>query len=284
MQLLITGQPVANPKWDAQLGSLTPRRFRYRPTLRPKTQEITEMPCRHRLYPHKFSYGVSSQAVPYSSAPSAGCCAIEIAFAIECQSGRQLSRCSSLAGIDHGNLRGQLQIDQQVDTAIDLVPQCSLLRRDDLLKYRNVLHAQCKELLVNSRRSIHVILRLRIGHGVVVCGILLNHRPPFVIGFDGFPSVLVKNRPELSGLVGGDGHVLRHDLLALSAKVRPKHLDVLVLDDVRLRVCSRSTLRRGLLRRLLAHDGYAAHKQRADHNENCYDALLHDSFSVLTSK
>src|SRR5271157_4972258 len=116
---------------------------------------------------------------------------------------RQLSRCSLLAGIDHGNLRGQLQIDHQVDTAIDLVAQCSLLRRDDLLKYRNVLHAQCKELLVNSVRSLHVVLRLRIGHGVVVRGILLNHRPPFVIGFDGFLSVLVKNRPELGGLVGG---------------------------------------------------------------------------------
>jgi hypothetical protein len=39
------------------------------------------------------------------------------------------SRQSLLTGLDHRNLRGQLQIDQEVNAAIDLVPQCSLLGR-----------------------------------------------------------------------------------------------------------------------------------------------------------
>jgi hypothetical protein len=34
---------------------------------------------------------------------------------------------SLLAGVDHRNLGGQLQIDQKIDTAIDLVPQRGLL-------------------------------------------------------------------------------------------------------------------------------------------------------------
>ena len=44
------------------------------------------------------------------------------------------------AGIDHRNHRGQLQIDQEVDTAIDLVAQRSLLGRNNLLKLGDISH------------------------------------------------------------------------------------------------------------------------------------------------
>ena len=59
-----------------------------------------------------------------------------------------------LAVIDHGNPRGQLQIDQEVYTAIDLVPQRNRLGRDDRLKHRNIPQSQsaaapaCNKLLV----------------------------------------------------------------------------------------------------------------------------------------
>ena len=47
---------------------------------------------------------------------------------------------SLLGRIDHRNLRGQLQVDQKVDATVDLIPQRSLLRRNHLLKRRNILH------------------------------------------------------------------------------------------------------------------------------------------------
>src|ERR1700758_247020 len=79
----------------------------------------------------------------------------------------------SLSRVHYRNHRGQLQIDHKVDMAVDLVPQRSLLGGYDLLKNWNIPQAQCHQFLVNSRGFLHVILRLRIAHRVVIRGIFL---------------------------------------------------------------------------------------------------------------
>ena len=60
-----------------------------------------------------------------------------------------------------------------VDAAIDLIEQRRLLGRDNLLEHRDILHAQGQQLLVNRVRALHQALRLRVGHGVILRGILL---------------------------------------------------------------------------------------------------------------
>src|ERR1700752_4591139 len=80
----------------------------------------------------------------------------------------------SLSRVHYRNHRGQLQIDHKVDMAVDLVPQRSLLGGYDLLKNWNIPQAQCEQLLVKSRSSLDVILRLRISHRVVIRSVLLD--------------------------------------------------------------------------------------------------------------
>jgi hypothetical protein len=46
-----------------------------------------------------------------------------------------------------------------------------------------------------------VILGILVGHGVVVCGMILHHRPAVIVDFDRFLNVLVTDRPELGGFI-----------------------------------------------------------------------------------
>ena len=76
-----------------------------------------------------------------------------------------------------------------------------------------------------------------VSHGVVVCGIILDHRPPVIVDLDRFLKVLVINRPGFGSFTRSESHVGCGDLPSLRANVLPQQLDVPFARDLGLCTC-----------------------------------------------
>src|SRR5271166_7091919 len=86
--------------------------------------------------------------------------------------------------------------------------------KDYAANYSTMTDAQAQDYMKRANAVDEQLLALRMNyvHGAVVGGIVLDHCPPLVVGLDGGPPVLIKDGPELGRLVGGEGHVLGHNL------------------------------------------------------------------------
>src|SRR5262249_44637336 len=117
-------------------------------------------------------------------------------------------------------VRRELQVDQQVQPALDLVEPRQRLARQSRLELGEILLLERGPLLFEVERSGRELLRLLVAQTVVVLPVILDQRDPLVVELAEVVLVLPVDLPE------------RFRLLVAELEIRLEHV-VLVRPDVR---------------------------------------------------